>query len=90
MIRDDPAWQQVAKDYLGWKSVVDEAQSKADAAKSKLIEMASHCKESGCGVSVTRYWKQGNVEYKRIPELQGVDLEQYRGKAREEVRLTVS
>ncbi len=37
----------------------------------------------------SRHWKQGNVEYKRIPELQGVDLELYRGKAREEVRVTV-
>lgn len=87
--REDPAWQQAAKDYLGWKSVVDEAQSKADAAKTKLVGLTSHCRESGFGVSVTRYWKQGNIDYKKVPELQGIDLEQYRGRAREEVRLTI-
>ena len=40
-------------------------------------------------MSVTRYWKAGNVDYKKVVELQGVDLERYRGKAREEVRVTV-
>lgn len=87
--RSDPEWQQAAQDYLGWKSVVDEAQAKADAAKTKLVEMTSHCRESGCGVSVTRYWKQGSVDYKRIPELQDVNLDAYRGELREEVRITV-
>jgi hypothetical protein len=38
---------------------------------------------------VTRFWKQGNVDYKRVPELQGVNLDPYRGKAREEVRVSV-
>jgi hypothetical protein len=39
-------------------------------------------------VSVTRYWKAGNVDYKRVVELKGVDLERYRGKGREEVRVS--
>ena len=87
--RTDSAWKEAADAYRGWKSVVDEAQAKADAAKTKLIAMATHSREAGYGVAVTRYWKAGNVEYKRVPELQGVDLELYRGKMREEVRVTV-
>lgn len=35
-----------------------------------------------------RYWKAGNVDYKKIPALQGLDLSCYRGKAREEVRVS--
>jgi putative phage-type endonuclease len=88
--RSDKEWKEAAEDYRGWKSVVDEAQAKADAAKAKLVELATHSRESGAGVSVTRYWKLGNVDYKKVPELAGVDLERYRGKAREEVRVTVS
>lgn len=87
--RSDPAWKEAAESYRGWKSVVDEAQAKADAAKDKLVELATHSRESGCGVSVTRFWKVGAVDYKKIPELQGVDLEQHRGKLREEVRVNV-
>ena len=88
--RTDAAWKEAADAYRGWKSVVDEAQAKADAAKAMLVEMATHSREAGYGVAVTRYWKAGNVEYKRVPELQGVDLELYRGKMREEVRVSLS
>ena len=52
--------------------------------------MAAHPKETGAGVTVTRLWKTGGVDYKKVVELRGVDLERYRGKAREEVRVVVS
>ena len=45
--------------------------------------------EHGCGVSVSRFWKTGVIDYKRVPQLAGVDLEQYRAAAREETRVTV-
>ena len=40
----------------------------------------------GAGASFTRFWKAGSVDCKKLVELRGVDLEQYRGKGREEVR----
>ena len=88
-VRTDHAWREAAEAYRGWKDVVDEAQTKTDAAKATLIELATHSRESGHGVSVTRYWKQGAVDYKKVPELVGVDLEFYRGAMREEVRVMV-
>jgi putative phage-type endonuclease len=53
-----------------------------DAAKAALVELAKHPSETGSGVTVTRYWKQGSVDYKKVPELAGVELERYRGKER--------
>jgi len=44
----------------------------------------------GAGVTVTRFWKAGSVDYKKVVELKGVDLSAYRGKAREEVRVTTA
>jgi hypothetical protein len=55
-----------------------------------LVALAEHPREQGACVSVTRYWKTGNVDYKKVVELRGVDLEAYRGKGREEVRVTMS
>lgn len=89
LTRSDAVWQQAAAEYLSCKAASDEAQVKADEAKAKLISLTAHSRESGFGVSVTRYWKQGNVEYKKVPELQGVNLDVYRGKMREEVRISV-
>jgi putative phage-type endonuclease len=90
LTRSDALWQQAAAEYLQLKAISDEAQSKADEVKAKLISLTAHSRESGFGVSVTRYWKQGNVDYKKVPVLQGVDLDAYRGKVREEVRVTIS
>ena len=39
---------------------------------------------------MTRFWKAGSVDYKKVPELTGVELEKYRGPAREEVRVSVA
>ena len=58
--------------------------------REKLVALAQHPKETGAGVSVTRFWKQGSVNYKLVPALNGVDLQQYRGKAREEIRVATS
>jgi hypothetical protein len=41
-------------------------------------------------VAVTRFWKAGSVDYKKVVELKGVDLDRNRGKAREEVRVSVA
>ena len=90
LTRSDALWQQAAAEYLSCKATCDEVQAKADEAKAKLIALTSHNRETGYGVSVTRYWKIGNVDYKKVPELVGVDLELYRGKMREEVRVTLA
>ena len=88
--RTDDMWEQAASEYLLLKAESDTAQFKADEAKAKLISLTAHSRESGFGVSVTRYWKVGNVDYKKVPALQGVNLDAYRGKMREEVRVTIS
>lgn len=54
-----------------------------------LLALVKHPKEGGAGVTVARYWRQGNVDYKKIPALKGLDLTAWRGKAREEVRVMV-
>jgi putative phage-type endonuclease len=89
LLRQDDGWRQAAELFITLKSKAEEAAEQADDAKSKLISLATHSRENGSGVSVTRYWKQGSVDYKSIPALQSVDLDSYRGKAKEEVRVTV-
>ena len=88
-VRTDEEWLGAAQRYLQQKAAADEASKAADAAKAQLVALAQHSSESGGGVTVTRYWKQGAVDYKRVPALEGIDLNQYRAKAREEVRVSV-
>jgi len=88
VVREDSNWSAAARNYSEAKAAVDAADAVLAAAREKLVALAQHPKETGGGVSVTRFWKSGSVDYKRVPELKGVDLDAYRGKMREEVRVT--
>jgi hypothetical protein len=88
--RDDPAWLEAAQAFVAAKAQADVAAERLETAKAALVALAGHPKETGAGVTVTRFWKAGSVDYKRVVELRGVDLEPYRGKAREEVRVSAS
>ena len=87
VLRHDSAWIAAAEAYAQAKREADALAERLEAARQALLALAQHPREQGAGVSVTRYWKQGNVDYKKVPQLQGVDLGPYRGKARQEVRV---
>jgi putative phage-type endonuclease len=89
VVRADLAWSAAAGIYAAVKREAEAAAERLEAARTALVALAVHPRETGAGVAVTRFWKAGNVDYKRVPGLQGVDLNAYRGKAREEVRITV-
>lgn len=87
--REDPVWALAAVIYRNAKRKVEEASATLDIARDGLVGLARHASESGAGVTVTRFWKQGSVDYKKVPELKPVDLDSYRGQGREEVRVTI-
>lgn len=88
--RDDLYWQIEAFAYISAKAEVDAATAKLEAAKARLLEQATHTSERGFGVQVTRFWKRGSVDYKRVPELAGIDLDAYRAAAKQETRITLT
>lgn len=90
LIRSDAAWRTAAERYVQLKAECDAVTAKLDEAKATLLGLAHHPAESGCGVSVTRFWKQGAVDYKKVPELAGVDLNAYRKKGGFETRVAVN
>lgn len=90
LTRSDNLWIEAARTYLSARAAWEAASEEMETARNALVAIAQHPKTAGAGVTVTRFWKQGPVDYKRIPELRGVDLEQWRGKSREEVRVTAA
>lgn len=89
LIRTDQDWQHAAEAYIQLKQQSDVLSIQLDESRERLVNLARHNSESGFGVSFSRYWKAGAVQYKNVPAVTGVDLEQYRSQAREEVRVTV-
>lgn len=88
--RTDDAWRKAAQQFTLLKEEADALDARLDVARNTLVALAQHPKEHGYGVTVSRYWKQGAVEYKKVPVLRGVDLGPWRGKSREEVRVTLN
>lgn len=88
VFRADAGWTQAAHDYAQAKLVSETADAGLVVARDALVALASHPREQGAGIAVTRFWKVGNISYARIPALQGLDLSSYRAKSREEVRVT--
>lgn len=87
--RLDAECASAAKGFAEAKALADQAAEHVEAARQALLALVKHPKEGGAGVTVARYWRQGNVDYKKIPALKGLDLTAWRGKAREEVRVMV-
>ena len=88
--RSDEVWAQAAQAFAQAKQAAQTSDEALDRARDALVALARHPREQGAGVAATRFWKTGSVDYKKVAELKGVDLEQYRGKAREEVRVTAT
>lgn len=78
---DDDLWGSAAKRYIEAKKASDKAQEELEAAKQALLDMSEGQKEYGYGVCVMRTERKGSVDYAKIPELKGIDLEPYRKKA---------
>lgn len=53
---------------------------KLEAIREQIIAKTTHARTLCGGVKVVKFSQKGNVNYKAIPELKGIDLEQYRGK----------
>ena len=88
--RGDAVWAKAAQEYAQAKRAAQASDEALERAKEALLALAEHPREQGAGVSVTRFWKSGAVDYKKVVELKGVDLEQYRGKGRDEVRVSLN
>lgn len=90
VVREDAGWVAAALAFSEAKRAADLTDVAVAKARDALLTLAVHPREQDSGVSVTRYWKAGNVDYKKVPALNGLNLEAYRGKSREEVRVTAA
>lgn len=79
-VREDPEWEAIALSWRAAKAAVEHAQTLEKVARAALMELADADCTEGAGVRVRRSYRKGNVDYAKVPELQGVDLEAYRKK----------
>jgi len=86
--RTDTEWHAAAQAYREAKANLEAAKSREAEAKAVLADLAGDESARGGGVSLTRYYVKGSVDYRKaVPP--DIDLEQYRKEGRWQTRLTV-
>jgi hypothetical protein len=87
---NDLRWRAAASRYRVAKVRLERATQEEQYARAELEKLATARRTYGCGTEVLRSFRRGSVDYSRIPELRGVDLEPYRRKPVEVVRINLA
>lgn len=83
---EDPRFATLARLYVNMKY----AQAEYDNLEELLLkEYEQHGRIKAGPVSVTRYFAKGNVDYSKIPQLKGVDLDRFRKAGSLRTRVTI-
>lgn len=77
---DSDEWKKTSSNYLECKNNMELLENEMKNLKDKLIELSNGQNCHGNGISLTKTSRKGNINYKEIPELNGIDLEKYRSK----------
>lgn len=78
--RDDDLFTFAAIEYQNAIAEQKAAEERVEEARKKLLEICTE-NTKGAGITVYQTERKGAVDYKKIPQLEGVDLEQYRKKS---------
>lgn len=76
--RNDHEWTLKASEWFAVHNRLKMLEIKEEQLRGELIRLSGDINTMGAGVKLRRIPRKGNVEYKTIPELKGVDLEKYR------------
>lgn len=85
---DDPLWQQCASNWMSITSQIKHLESVEEELRKQLIFLSGESNSKGAGISLCQVSRKGNVDYAKIPELKGVDLEKYRKEATSSWRIS--
>jgi len=77
--RNDTLWCDGAKHYLEIRRRLKELETAEEDQRKFLIDLAQSKSCKGGGLVVKTSTSKGKIDYSRIPQLSGVNLEEYRG-----------
>ena len=75
---DNEAFVALAKEYSATKTQLKALEERREALGNALMALANKQPCKGGGIRIQHYHRKGSVDYSKIPELKGVDLDFYR------------
>ena len=76
--KDDELWSMAAESWIKCNTELQYWKAREEEMRESLIALSSGNNSKGGGIKLSKFIRKGNVEYKSIPELRGVDLDKYR------------
>lgn len=76
--RDDESYRMKVQSWSIAKEALEAAKQAEFAAREELIRLCGDNNVKGCGVSIRRSVRKGDIDFRNVPELCGVNLDSYR------------
>lgn len=86
--RDDFLWEGYARKWQEVVNTIKELEKEEDELRKQLIFLSGETNTKGAGIALCQVTRKGNVDYSKIPELKGIDLEKYRKGSSSSWRIT--
>lgn len=86
--RSDILWEQCASNWISVSSQIKDLEKEEEELRKQLIFLSGESNTKGAGISLCQVNRKGNVDYSKIPELKGIDLDKYRKQASNSWRIT--
>jgi putative phage-type endonuclease len=86
--RNDFTWKQCALNWIAVTAQIKDLEKQEEQIRKELVFLSGESNTRGCGISLCQVQRKGNVDYSKIPELNGVDLDKYRKQSINSWRIT--
>lgn len=90
VVNESDDWETLSQKYKALDEIIKESKKKQESVKRQLIDISQGRCMRGKGISVSSYVRRGTIQYSKIPELERVDLEQYRSNPIHSSRVTIN
>jgi len=77
--REDDLWKELSNAWLDTDIKIEDLNEKQRELRIALIRLSGDRNSLGNGVRLRHCVAKGRVDYKKVTELRGIDLEPYRG-----------
>lgn len=87
-IMDNDIWMQTAEEWRNVSRDLTQLEKREKELRESLLSQCAKKSAIGGGLRVSQVFRKGNIEYSKIPQLEGVDLDKYRKETIETWRFT--
>lgn len=87
-MRDDLEWKLVAEEWIQMHNSLKDIEKKEEELRTKLISISGDRNAVGGGIKMTKFPNKGRIDYDAIPQIKGLNLDQYRKPACQKWRIS--